>query len=71
MHVNFTRVNVKVERGSTFTFRRDLPYTASMLFTGLKFTWVRTRAPCLLTRHDMFSMHASWGTLEEGVEGLQ
>ena len=43
-HVNFTRVNkiesmykkvqllqnVKVERGSTFTFTRDLPYIASI-----------------------------------------
>ena len=27
------RVNVKVERGSTFTFTRDLPYTVSVLFT--------------------------------------
>ena len=44
-HVNFSRVNkievmcersrvnVKVERGSTFTFTRDLPYIASVLFT--------------------------------------
>ena len=27
------RVNVKVGRGSTFTFTRDLPYTVSVLFT--------------------------------------
>ena len=27
------RVNVKVERGSTFTFTSDLPYTVSVLFT--------------------------------------
>ena len=27
------RVNVKVERGSTFTFTRDLPYIVSILFT--------------------------------------
>ena len=27
------RVNVKVERGSTITFTRDLPYTVSVLFT--------------------------------------
>ena len=27
------RVNVKVERGSTFTFTRDLPYTVFVLFT--------------------------------------
>ena len=26
--VNFTRVNVKVERGPTFGFTRDLPYIA-------------------------------------------
>ena len=27
------RVNVKVERGSTFTFTRDLPYTVAVLST--------------------------------------
>ena len=44
-HVNFTRVkkievmydkthvNVKVERGSTFAFTRDLPYIAFISFT--------------------------------------
>ena len=26
-------VNVRVERGSTLTFTRDLPYTVSVLFT--------------------------------------
>ena len=31
-----TRDNVKVERGSTFTFTRDLPYIASILFTRVK-----------------------------------
>ena len=35
------RVNVKVCRGSTFTFTRDLPYIASILFTRAKFTCVR------------------------------
>ena len=29
------RANVKVKRGSTFTFTRDLPYIASVLFIGL------------------------------------
>ena len=28
-----SRVNVKVERGSTFTFTRDLRYVSSVLFT--------------------------------------
>ena len=35
-------VNVKVWRGSTFTFTRDLPYIASILFSRVKFTCVRT-----------------------------
>ena len=47
-HVKFTRVNeieamyerprvnVKVERGSTFTFRRDLPHIVSILFTRVR-----------------------------------
>ena len=51
-HVNFTRVNeieamygrsrvnVKVERGSTFTFTRGLSNTASILFTRVKFPCV-------------------------------
>ena len=53
MHVKFTsvneikamyerpRVNVKVERGSTFTFTRDFPYIVSILFTRVKFTSIR------------------------------
>ena len=53
-HGNFTRVSkieavlerprvkVKVELRSTFTFTRDLPYIASISFTRVKFTWVRT-----------------------------
>ena len=53
-HVNFTlvnkigamyerpRVNVTVDRGLTFTFTRDLPYIASILFTRVKFTCART-----------------------------
>ena len=36
------RVNMKVERGSTFTFTRDLPYTLFTLFTSVKFTCIRT-----------------------------
>ena len=40
--INFTRVNVKVEPRSTFTFTHDLPYIASILFTQVKFTCVRT-----------------------------
>ena len=47
-HVNFSRVNkieamcersrvnVKVERGLTFTFTRDLPHIASVLFTRVR-----------------------------------
>ena len=30
------RVNVKVERGSTFPFTRDLPYIVSILFTRVR-----------------------------------
>ena len=33
-----SRVNVKVERDSTFACARDLPYNTSNLFTGVKFT---------------------------------
>ena len=35
-------VSVKVERGSTFTYTRDLPYIVSILFTRVKFTCLRT-----------------------------
>ena len=53
-HVNFTHVNkveaiygrsrvsVKVERGSTFTFTRGLSYIASISFMRVKFTCIRT-----------------------------
>jgi len=34
-------VNVKVERGSTFTFTRDLPNIASTLFTRVNKIYVR------------------------------
>ena len=41
-----SRVNVKLKRDSTFTFKgvceRDLSYMASILFTRVKFTAVRT-----------------------------
>ena len=52
-NVNFTRVNkiqamygrsrvsVKVERGSTFTFTRGVSYITSISFTHVKFTCVR------------------------------
>ena len=36
------RVNAKVERGSTFTFARDLSNIVSILFTPVKFTCVHT-----------------------------
>ena len=35
------RVNVRVERGSTFTLMRGLSYIASIFFTRVKFTCVR------------------------------
>ena len=36
-------INVKVERGSTFTFSRDLQaYILSILFTRVKLTCIRT-----------------------------
>ena len=35
------RVNVRVERGSTFTFMRGLSYIDLFLFTSVKFTCVR------------------------------
>ena len=53
-HVNFTReneieamyerphVSVEVERGSTFTYTRDLSYNVSILFTRERFKCVRT-----------------------------
>ena len=37
-----SRVNVKVEPRSAFTFTHGLPYIASILFTPVKFTCVRT-----------------------------
>ena len=33
-----SRVNEKVDRGSTFTFTRDPPYIACILFTCVKFS---------------------------------
>ena len=39
---NILGVNVKVKRGRTFTFARDLPYIASILFTRVQFTCLRT-----------------------------
>ena len=54
-HVNFTRVNnietmsgrsrvnVKVEPRSTFTFARGPSYIASISFRGVNFTCVRTQ----------------------------
>ena len=42
-----SRINVKVKRDSTFTFKgvckRDLSYVASILFTRVEFTAVRTK----------------------------
>ena len=38
-----SRVNVKVERRSTFTFTRGLSYIACISFTLVKFTCVRTQ----------------------------
>ena len=38
-----SRVNVKVERRSTFTFTRGLSYIACISFTFVKFTCVRTQ----------------------------
>ena len=35
-------VSIKVEQGSTFTFTGDLSYIASISFTRVKFTCVRT-----------------------------
>ena len=37
-----SRVNGKVERGSTFTLSRDLPYIVFILFTRVNFTKVLT-----------------------------
>ena len=34
-------VNVKVERGSTFTYTLDLPYNISIFFKGIRFTSIR------------------------------
>jgi len=63
-HTNFTRenkieemyekprVNVKVERGSTFAFTRDLPYIASILFTRVKFAYVKITQQCKSTLKD-------------------
>ena len=36
------RENVKVERGSTFTFTRDLSYIVAILFRRVKFKCVPT-----------------------------
>ena len=45
------RVNVNVERGSTFSFTRGLPYIVSISFTRVKFTCVRTEKWMLKTAH--------------------
>ena len=37
-----SRLKVKVEPRSTLTFKRGLTYSASVLFTRIKVTWVRT-----------------------------
>ena len=36
------RLNVERERSSIFSFMRDLSYIASLLFTNVNFTLVRT-----------------------------
>ena len=36
------RVNVKVERGSTFRYMLDLPYKVSILLTRARYTCLRT-----------------------------
>ena len=41
------RVNVKVERGSTFTYTLDLPYNISILFKVVRFTSIRTEKLCV------------------------
>ena len=35
------RVDVKVERGSTFTYTHDFPFNMSILNTGVRLTCVR------------------------------
>ena len=43
-------VNVKVERGSTFTFTRELSYIVSILFTHVKPVTVYVRRHVKITR---------------------
>ena len=45
-----SRVNVKVERGSTFTFTRELTYVVSILFTHVKPLKVNVRTHVKITR---------------------
>ena len=44
------RVNVKVDRGSTFTFTGDLPYIVSILFTHVKPVKVYVRTHVKITQ---------------------
>ena len=46
---------MEVEQGSTFTFTRDLPYIASILFTRIKFTFANKK--------EIERKHKSWTSL--------
>ena len=48
-------VSVEVEWGSTFTFTRDFPYIASILFTRIKFTFENKK--------EIARKHKSWTSL--------
>ena len=49
-----SRINVKVEPRSTFTFTRGLSHTASISFTRVNFTCVRTENYATVEIHRKF-----------------
>ena len=52
------RVNMKVERGPTFAFTRDLPYIVFFLFTRIKI-YVRTQVKITRQWKSTFSEYAT------------
>ena len=60
------RVNVKVERGSTFTFTRDFSYITSILIYARKLVKVYVRTHVKITRQwkSTFSAHCQGQKIE-------
>ena len=66
-------VNVKVERGPTFTFTRDLPYIVSILFASvIKITGQR-KSTLRLKQHNYFDCvdHSMVNAIKLGHYGIK